>query len=93
MKSIDDKDGFYQTMKKFEQNAEPNVMSLLKEEKRIMALVKSAGDYFHRNAKRDEGKQGKILNLDRPQVLNLHVKSKNIRPDSMWREGEAELIS
>ncbi|PHU13146.1 Formin-like protein 5 [Capsicum chinense] len=55
MKSIDDKDGFYQTMKKFEQNAEPDVMSLLKEEKRIMALVKSAGDYFHRNAKRDEG--------------------------------------
>ncbi|KAK4341814.1 hypothetical protein RND71_037630 [Anisodus tanguticus] len=55
MKSIDDEDGFHQTMKNFVQNAEGEVMSLLEEEKRIMALVKSTGDYFHGNAKKDEG--------------------------------------
>ena len=30
-------------------------MLLLKEEKRIMALIKSTGDYFHGNARKDEG--------------------------------------
>ncbi|WMV39833.1 hypothetical protein MTR67_033218 [Solanum verrucosum] len=55
MKNMDDEDGFHQTMKNFVQNAEGDVMSLLEEEKRIMALVKSTGDYFHGNAKRDEG--------------------------------------
>ncbi|XP_009630423.1 formin-like protein 5 [Nicotiana tomentosiformis] len=55
MKNIDDEDGFHQTMKNFVQNAEGEVMSLLEEEKRIMALVKSTGDYFHGNAKKDEG--------------------------------------
>ncbi|CAN4104087.1 unnamed protein product [Withania somnifera] len=57
MKSIDNDDGFQKTMKNFVQNAEGEVMSLLEEEKRIMALVKSTGDYFHGHAKRDEGLQ------------------------------------
>ncbi|KAJ6727972.1 FORMIN-LIKE PROTEIN [Salix koriyanagi] len=30
-------------------------MSLLEEEKRIVALVKNTGDYFHGNAGKDEG--------------------------------------
>ncbi|XP_060188670.1 formin-like protein 5 [Lycium barbarum] len=55
MKNIDEEDGFHQTLKNFVQNAEGEVMSLLEEEKRIMALVKSTGDYFHGNAKKDEG--------------------------------------
>ncbi|XP_015081128.1 formin-like protein 5 [Solanum pennellii] len=55
MKNVDEEEGFHQTMKNFVQNAEGDIMSLLEEEKRIMALVKSTGDYFHGNAKRDEG--------------------------------------
>jgi hypothetical protein len=37
------------------QNAEVDIMSLLEEEKRIVALVKSTGDYFYGNAGKDEG--------------------------------------
>ncbi|KAG5581439.1 hypothetical protein H5410_052066 [Solanum commersonii] len=36
-------------------NAELDIMWLFEEEKRIMALVKSTGDYFHGNAGKDEG--------------------------------------
>ncbi|KAJ8555980.1 hypothetical protein K7X08_022738 [Anisodus acutangulus] len=55
MKSVDDENGFHQTLKSFVQNAEVDVMWLFEEEKRITALVKSTGDYFHGNAGKDEG--------------------------------------
>ncbi|KAG6790564.1 hypothetical protein POTOM_006720 [Populus tomentosa] len=55
MKNLEEDSGFHQTLKGFVQNAEDDVMSLLEEEKRIMALVKSTGDYFHGNAGKDEG--------------------------------------
>ncbi|XP_019193442.1 PREDICTED: formin-like protein 5 isoform X2 [Ipomoea nil] len=52
---VGEDDGFIQTLKNFVQNAEVDVMWLLEEEKRIMSLVKSTGDYFHGNAGKDEG--------------------------------------
>lgn len=52
---VDEDDGFIQTLKNFVQNAEVDVMWLLEEEKRIMSLVKSTGDYFHGNSGKDEG--------------------------------------
>ncbi|KAE8679117.1 Formin-like protein 5 [Hibiscus syriacus] len=55
MKDVDEKSGFHDTLKTFVQNAEADVMSLLEEEKKIMDLVKSTGDYFHGNVKKDEG--------------------------------------
>ncbi|GAV90930.1 FH2 domain-containing protein [Cephalotus follicularis] len=55
MKNIEEESEFLQTLKSFVQNAEVDVMSLLDEEKRIMALVKSTGDYFHGNSGKDEG--------------------------------------
>lgn len=55
MKSVEDDRGFYEALKSFVQNAEVDIMWLLEEEKRIMALVKSTGDYFHGKAGRDEG--------------------------------------
>ncbi|KAM7498812.1 hypothetical protein LguiA_023226 [Lonicera macranthoides] len=55
MKNIDDDNGFHKTLKSFIQNAEGDIVWLLEEEKRIMALVKSTADYFHGNAKKDEG--------------------------------------
>ncbi|XAR67492.1 hypothetical protein NMG60_11002266 [Bertholletia excelsa] len=55
MKNIDEEKGFHQALKSFVQNAEVDVLSLLEEEKRIMALVRSTIDYFHGNAGKDEG--------------------------------------
>ncbi|KAH0721919.1 hypothetical protein KY289_004963 [Solanum tuberosum] len=55
MKNVDDESRFHKTLKSFVQNAELDIMWLFEEEKRIMALVKSTGDYFHGNAGKDEG--------------------------------------
>ncbi|XP_050216765.1 formin-like protein 5 isoform X2 [Mercurialis annua] len=55
MMSLDEHSEFHETLKGFVQNAEVDAMSLLEEEKRILALVKSTGDYFHGNAGKDEG--------------------------------------
>ncbi|GMJ01493.1 FORMIN HOMOLOGY 5, formin homology5 [Hibiscus trionum] len=55
MNNLREESGFHETLKSFVQNAEVDVTSLLEEEKRIMTLVKSTGDYFHGNAHKDEG--------------------------------------
>lgn len=56
MKSSEEDSGFHQSLKSFIQSVEGDIMWLLEEEKRIMALVKSTGDYFHGNtAGKDEG--------------------------------------
>ncbi|XP_052207360.1 formin-like protein 5 isoform X2 [Diospyros lotus] len=55
MKEIDEGNGFHQTLKSFVQDAEVDITSLLEEEKRMMALVKSTVDYFHGNSGREEG--------------------------------------
>lgn len=55
LKNIKEDGGFYQTVKSFVQDVESDVTGLLEEEKKIMALVKSTGDYFHGKAGKDEG--------------------------------------
>ncbi|KAH1032622.1 hypothetical protein J1N35_044796 [Gossypium stocksii] len=55
MKDSGEKSGFHETLEGFVKNAESSVMSLLEEEKKVMDLVKSSGDYFHGNVKKDEG--------------------------------------
>ncbi|KAG2396996.1 hypothetical protein LR48_Vigan08g075600 [Vigna angularis] len=55
MKNVEEDRGFCETVKSFVQNAEANVKKLLEEEKKIMALVKNTGDYFHGNAGKNEG--------------------------------------
>lgn len=55
MKSVQADKGFHQILKSFVENAEVDVMSLLKEEKRMMELVKNTADYFHGNSGKDEG--------------------------------------
>lgn len=52
---MNEESGFYQTIKDLVQNAKVDVSWLVEEEKRIMALVKSTGSYFHGNAGKDEG--------------------------------------
>ncbi|XP_004240139.2 formin-like protein 3 [Solanum lycopersicum] len=55
MKSLDEDSKFRDTLTNFMQNADDEIKWILEEEKRIMALVKSTGDYFHGTAGKDEG--------------------------------------
>ncbi|XP_038897288.1 formin-like protein 5 isoform X2 [Benincasa hispida] len=55
MQGLGEESKFHETLKVFVQSAEVDIMALLEEEKRIMDLVKSTGDYFHGNAGKDEG--------------------------------------
>ncbi|KAM4092558.1 hypothetical protein ACJW30_06G048400 [Castanea mollissima] len=55
LKSLGEDGGFHQSLKSFLQQAEIDIKWLLEEEKRIMSLVKSTGDYFHGKAGKDEG--------------------------------------
>ncbi|KAI4322835.1 hypothetical protein L6164_022491 [Bauhinia variegata] len=55
LKSAEGDKGFYETVESFVESAEDDVKQLLEEEQKIMALVKSTGDYFHGNAGKDEG--------------------------------------
>ncbi|GFZ06567.1 formin homology5 [Actinidia rufa] len=55
-------------------NAEVDIMSILDEEKRIMALVKSTADYFHGNAGKDEGLRLFIIVRDFLIILDKACK-------------------
>ncbi|XP_012572630.1 formin-like protein 5 isoform X2 [Cicer arietinum] len=55
LKNVDEDRGFRETVENFVQKAEANVKKLLEDEKKIMALVKSTGDYFHGNTGKDDG--------------------------------------
>lgn len=55
MKSLEEDSRFHHTLQSFVQNAEVEITWLIEEEKRVMALVKNTADYFHGNAKKDEG--------------------------------------
>lgn len=55
LKNVEDDRGFRETVESFVQDAEADVMKLLEDEKKITALVKSTGDYFHGNAAKDDG--------------------------------------
>ncbi|KAI7753746.1 hypothetical protein M8C21_013345, partial [Ambrosia artemisiifolia] len=51
----EDADEFSVILSNFTQDAEKDVMWMVEEEKRIMALVKDTADYFHGQAGKDEG--------------------------------------
>ncbi|XP_022716970.1 formin-like protein 5 [Durio zibethinus] len=86
MKSTEEESGFHETLKSFVQNAEVDVMSLLKEEKRIMALVKSTGDYFHGNVQKDEGLR--LFVIVRDFLIILDKVCKEVR-DAPWKPVKA----
>lgn len=77
MKSSEEENGFHEALKGFVQSAEGDVMFLLEEEKRIMALVKSTGDYFHGNAGKDEGLR--LFTIVRDFLLMLDKVCKEVR--------------
>ncbi|CAJ1979002.1 unnamed protein product [Sphenostylis stenocarpa] len=55
MRNLDEESEFLLCMERFMESAREEVMWLVEEEKRIMALVKSTADYFHGNSGKDEG--------------------------------------
>ena len=77
MKSIGEDSGFHRTLKSFVENAEIDVTYLLEEEKKIMALVKSTGDYFHGKAGKDEGLR--LFVIVRDFLIMLDKACKQVR--------------
>ncbi|KAL3509636.1 hypothetical protein ACH5RR_029037 [Cinchona calisaya] len=55
MNNVEEGSDFRNTLVSFMQHAEDDITKFEEEEKRIMALVKSTGDYFHGNAGKDDG--------------------------------------
>ncbi|GMI74178.1 hypothetical protein HRI_001087100 [Hibiscus trionum] len=80
MKNSREESGFHETLKSFVQNAEVDVTSLLEEDKRIMALVKSTGDYFHGNAHKDEGLRLFVIVRDFLIILDKVCKEVRVAP-------------
>ncbi|VYS70353.1 unnamed protein product [Arabidopsis thaliana] len=74
MKSSGEESGFREALEDFIQNAEGSIMSILEEEKRIMALVKSTGDYFHGKAGKDEGLRLFVIVRDFLIILDKSCK-------------------
>ncbi|KAG2371848.1 Formin-like protein [Vigna angularis] len=69
--------GFCETVKSFVEKAEADVKSLLEEEKKIMGLVKSTGDYFHGDTGKDEGLR--LFNIVRDFLVMLDKVCKEIQ--------------
>ncbi|XP_073279263.1 formin-like protein 5 [Primulina huaijiensis] len=80
MKNVSEENGFHQALKSFVQNAEADIMWLLEEEKRVMALVKSTSDYFHGNAGKDEGLRLFIIVRDFLIILEKVCKELQMAP-------------
>ncbi|KAK6919431.1 Formin, FH2 domain [Dillenia turbinata] len=55
MDNLGEESEFHSALASFVKHAEENITHLLEEDKRIMALVKATGDYFHGNSGKDEG--------------------------------------
>ncbi|KAF8116876.1 hypothetical protein N665_0014s0136 [Sinapis alba] len=74
MKSSEEESGFREALEDFIQNAEGSIMEILEEEKRIMALVKCTGDYFHGKAGKDEGLRLFVIVRDFLIILDKSCK-------------------
>ncbi|KAG6386994.1 hypothetical protein SASPL_152176 [Salvia splendens] len=55
MSSLDEESKFLETLTKFINQCEADTAWIMEEEKRVMGVVKSTGDYFHGSAGREEG--------------------------------------
>ncbi|MBA0731349.1 hypothetical protein Golax_023153, partial [Gossypium laxum] len=88
MKNTNEQSGFHEALKSFVQNAEVDVTSLLEEEKRIMALVKSTGDYFHGNAHKDEGLRLFVIVRDFLIILDKVCKEVRNAPRKLVKTHE-----
>ncbi|KAG2397284.1 Formin-like protein [Vigna angularis] len=81
MKNIVEESEFQNSMEQFMVNARKEVMWMVEEEKRIMALVKSTADYFHGNAGKDEGLR--LFLIVRDFLIILDKVCKEVRDTTM----------
>ncbi|XP_075498172.1 formin-like protein 3 isoform X1 [Primulina tabacum] len=77
IKGLDDETEFSDALSSFIQHSESDVTWLLEEEKRIMALVKSTGDYFYGNAGKDDN--SRLFVIVRDFLLILDKSCKDVR--------------
>ncbi|KAL6561355.1 hypothetical protein OROMI_016956 [Orobanche minor] len=85
MKSVESESEFCDALASFVEQFELDIKWLKDEEKRITALVKSTGDYFHGRAGRDEGSQLFVIVRDFLLMLDkacLDVKNSSKMPPS-----------
>jgi len=80
MSNVKGDKGFYETVKSFVEKAEDDVKSLLEEEKKIMGLVKSTGDYFHGDSGKDEGLRLFVIVRDFLVMLDKVCKEIQLAP-------------
>ncbi|KAK4420521.1 Formin-like protein 5 [Sesamum alatum] len=79
MKSIEESD-FYNNLSGFIHQSESDITCLAEEEKRIMALVRKTGDYFHGKAGKDEGLH--LFAIVRDFLIMLDKACKDVKSSS-----------
>ncbi|KAK9674393.1 hypothetical protein RND81_12G229400 [Saponaria officinalis] len=82
MDEVSEDNGFHKALKAFVQHAEGDVMHLLEEEKRIMALVKSTADYFHGNSGKEEGLR--LFVIVRDFLIMLEKVCREVKAKPPW---------
>ncbi|KAK6141149.1 hypothetical protein DH2020_025107 [Rehmannia glutinosa] len=89
MKGIEGESEFRNALTSFVEQCESDIKWMKDEEKRIMALVKSTGDYFHGRAGRDEGSRLFVIVRDFLLMLDkacLDVKNSSKLPSKTPRK-------
>nr|XP_043614201.1 formin-like protein 3 isoform X1 [Erigeron canadensis]XP_043614202.1 formin-like protein 3 isoform X1 [Erigeron canadensis] len=77
----------------FMKHAETEITWMLEEEKRIMALVKSTGDYFHGNSAKDEGLRLFVIVRDFLKLLDnvcVEIRKMNEANNKKKQDGKKE---
>lgn len=97
MKNLEEDSKFYDTLTTFVNQCESDAAWLVEEEKRVMGLVKSTGDYFHGRAGRDEGAHLFVIVRDFLLMVDKScqdVKSSIKLPSKMpRRDAQSPLLS
>ncbi|KAL9232387.1 hypothetical protein vseg_007502 [Gypsophila vaccaria] len=82
MSEVSEDNGFHKALKSFVEHTEGDVMHLLDEEKRIMALVKSTADYFHGSSGKEEGLR--LFVIVRDFLIMLEKVCREVKARPQW---------
>lgn len=86
LKEVEEDTGFIEALKSFIEHAEGDIMRLLEEEKRIMALVKHTADYFHGNSGKEEGLR--LFVIVRDFLIMLDKACREVKEKPKWPTGK-----
>lgn len=93
MSSIEEENEFCSTLANFLKQAETDITKITEDEKRVMALVKSTGDYFHGNTGRDEGLRPFVIVRDFLIMVDKVCKDVKISRKLPARSHKKETLS